>query len=147
MITVKASPEAHKVIAEVKDIKRKHKKALRSAMHDIGRKSQKDVRKNIALGRKSGRLYKVGGRVHRSSAPGEAPAFLSGDLSRSVKYDVTGHKKTTFGYMEEYGFYLEKGTEKDGSDHILPRPNLQKVMDDNTQTFINYMVRAYRADK
>lgn len=148
MIRVKADPLAHRVYFGIDNIKTTHKRAIRNAMFDIGLKNRSDIRNNMKRSSpKTGRIYTINGRVHQSSAPGEAPANFTGKLARSVGYTVRGYSEVTFGYGEEYGLYLEKGTEKDGSVHIKPRTNLKKVMDDNAQTFINYMVRSFNANK
>ncbi len=59
----------------------------------------------------TGRYYKIGGKMHRASAPGEPPAVLSGALIRSIQ--------TEFGPLwgsivtdREYGPYLEDGTSR-----------------------------------
>lgn len=148
MISVKADPLAHRVYIDIEKITKKHKKAIRNAMFDIGQKNKVDIRNNMKRSStKTGRIYTIRGRVHQSSAAGEAPANFSGKLARSVGYEVRGHRQVAFGYGEEYGLFLEKGTQKDGSVHIKPRTNLRKVMDQNTQTFINYMVRSFNENK
>lgn len=149
MIRVRASHQTHRTWLGIDKIVEEHEDALRDAMYSIGRRNQLDMRKNIKMGRKSGRQYKIGRRVHTASAPGEAPAMITGKLMRSCDYDVSGTSNVKFGYADGdgtdgYGLYLEKGTEKDGSVHIKPRPNLFKVADDNAQTFINYMAREFK---
>lgn len=139
MIRVKGDPKNQRVFIGLDRITRKHKKAIRDSSFDIGRKSRKDTRRNILTGRKTGVTYNVSGKVHQASAPGESPANMTRKLARSVDYDVRGHKQVEFGYKELYGEFLEEGTR-----YMDKRPNLRKVLDDNTQTFINYMVRSYR---
>lgn len=68
--------------------------------------------------RRTGILYREG--FNRSSAPGEAPAPISGQLRQSVK-SYTEEFGDTFrgvaGTPLDYGAYLELGTEK-----MAPRP-------------------------
>lgn len=144
MIRVKADPQNKRVYYQIDNLTKGHKKAIRNASFDIGRKNQSDIRKNILTGPKTGRLYRVSGRVHRASAEGESPANVTGRLAKSASYNVKGHRAVEFGYAASahYGGYLEDGTVK-----MKRRPNVAKVADDNAQTFINYMVRAYRENK
>lgn len=141
---VKQSPEAHRAFIGIDNLTEKHKKAIRHALFDVGIKSKYETIKAIKTGKKTGRLYKYGNKVHRSSAKGEAPANRTGNLARNVDYSVTGFTETMFGYTEEYGFYLEKGTEKDGSVAIAKRTNLERVIQENTQYLINRMVMHYK---
>lgn len=143
MIRVKADPKNKQVLFGLDNISKGHKRAIRTGAFDIGRRNQLDIRKNIKLGAKTGRAYRIGGKVHRASAAGEAPAQITGNLTRSATYNVRGHKQVEFGYgaAAHYGEYLE-----DGTRHMKERPNIKRVADDNAQTFINYMVRAYNAD-
>ena len=77
---------------------------------------------------KSGRLYRVkrGARIinHRASAPGEAPAKLTGNLRSSIDYRVNGSSELNFGTNLKYGLWLERGTKR-----IKPRPYLQKAIE------------------
>lgn len=138
MIRVKADPINKKAYIGIDNITRNHKKAIRNASFDIGKKSQNESRKNILTGKKTGRTYKIGGFVHRASAPGESPANITGSLAKSVDYDVRGHQQTEFGYKKLYGKFLE-----DGTVNMERRPNLQKVFDGNLQEYINLMVKHY----
>ncbi|MBK9316909.1 MAG: hypothetical protein IPM55_22085 [Acidobacteria bacterium] len=63
---------------------------------------------------KSGRFYKVSkrGRLHQASAPGEAPAILTGFLANSI---LTSFPSQTTGVITigaEYAEYLERGTSR-----------------------------------
>ena len=127
-----------KVFFGLDNLTRTHKKAIRHASFDIGREMQKDTRKRIKTGNKTGRVYKIGGRVHRSSAPGEAPANLSGKLERSVDYVVRSHKQIELGYKALHGKFLE-----DGTKNMEGRPNLVNVSSASVQKFINYMAVHY----
>ncbi len=80
---------------------------------------------------KTGRIYRLSGALkrragrsfHQASAPGEAPANLTGDLRRGVSSITVGCESLTFGYSSDtlYGRFLELGTRK-----MEPRPNLLK---------------------
>lgn len=69
---------------------------------------------------KTGREYKrgkKGQRVHRASAPGEAPAVDFGHLQNSLDVDVSNPLKGVLSIGAIHGLFLEVGT-----DRIAPRP-------------------------
>lgn len=68
---------------------------------------------------KSGRVYKVSkaGRKHQASAPGEAPAVLTGFLTSSILTDFPKQTEGVITIGAEYAAYLEKGTSR-----MRPRP-------------------------
>lgn len=59
----------------------------------------------------------------RSSAPGEFPAWQSGDLSNSIAWESAGKRRRRFGTSEKHGRWLELGTKK-----MKPRPYLRMTM-------------------
>jgi len=63
-------------------------------------------------GPRSGRVYRLGGRPHRASAPGEPPADRSGRLMRSLVVVADRLASTA-----PYARYLEHGTAR-----MAPRP-------------------------
>ena len=75
---------------------------------------------------KSGRFYKVSrtGRRHQASAPGQAPAVLTGFLTNSIQ---SAFPKATEGIITigaEYAEYLERGTSR-----MARRPFVQPALD------------------
>jgi len=86
------------------------RKGIRTALFVMGRASQLHVRSLIKSKDKTGRLYHFRGRLHQASAPGEAPASMTGKLSRSVGYTVRGYYEVEFGDEALYGKFLEDGT-------------------------------------
>lgn len=89
----------------------------------------------------TGRIYRRGGRTHQASAPGEAPAPDTGNLMRSVKWNV--HQEG-FNWLADvgsnlpYALFLEYGavkvtrSSKSGkptiSWRLAPRPIWQPSM-------------------
>lgn len=138
MIRIKADHKNRKVYIGIDKATPKHRKAIRNASFDIGKSLQREVRSHINNIGKTGRTYKIGNRVHRASAPGEAPAKITGNLKRSVDYNVRGWREVEFGYKEFYGRFLELGTKK-----MEERPNLRPAADNKAQEFINGMVTHY----
>lgn len=71
-----------------------------------------DVRKAIQGPPKTGRLYKRGKKVHRASAPGEAPATDMGALVNSTYYTKPDPFTAEIGSRLDYAFFLEFGSRK-----------------------------------
>jgi HK97 gp10 family phage protein len=77
------------------------------------------VAKESMQGPKSGRLYKVSrtGKLHRASAPGQAPAIDTGNLVNSIQHEQVGSEDARVFTHVEYAPYLEFGTAR-----MAPRP-------------------------
>lgn len=74
-----------------------------------------DVRKAIQGPPKTGREYARGvnnDKVHRASAPGEAPATDTGALVNSIYNESRGKYSRAIGSRLDYAYYLEFGTFK-----------------------------------
>lgn len=92
MLTVRGVPGNEKVFRQIAGIPANMARGLKSANLLIGRQVTRDIRKDMQPP-KSGRTYIIrefwrGDRLirHKASAPGEAPAVLSGSLRASVGY-------------------------------------------------------------
>lgn len=103
---------------------------IRRGFFQLGAKLVRDGQKKIVSGTKTGRLYRIKGRkgLHRASAPGEAPANITGKLRRSVDREVQGADTLEFGYRDSapYGKFLEDGTAK-----MEKRPNIIPTVKEN----------------
>lgn len=72
-----------------------------------------DVRRAIQGPPKTGQEYSRGkGKVHRASAPGQAPATDTGTLVSSIYIEDRGQYAKAIGSRLPYAFYLEFGTFK-----------------------------------
>jgi len=72
-----------------------------------------DVRRAIQGPPKTGREYLRGkDKIHRASAPGQAPATDTGTLVSSIYNEDRGHNAKAIGSRLPYAFYLEFGTFK-----------------------------------
>ena len=72
-----------------------------------------DVRRAIQGPPKTGREYPRGrDKVHRASAPGQAPATDTGTLVSSIYNEDRGRNAKAIGSRLPYAFYLEFGTFK-----------------------------------
>lgn len=108
-------------------------RGVRRGFHRFGKELVDRNRKLIRKGPKTGKLYRIPGRKrrHRASAPGEAPANLTGDLARSIGYEIlSSGSEMAYGSRSEkdskggvpYGAWLDGGTKR-----IKPRPHVSRT--------------------
>jgi len=98
----------------------------RKYAREIQRHIQGEMRKP-----KHGRIYKINGRLHQASAPGEYPAILSGALYKDLnpRYTSGGMRasiapRVTSKTGAPYPDFLERGTRK-----MEPRPFMKPGFD------------------
>ena len=103
--------------------------AIRAYQGDISRqlglivnaaaiKAVSDVKRAIEGPPKTGREYARGrDKIHRASAPGQAPATDTGALATSIYNEDRGEYSKAIGSRLDYAYYLEFGTFR-----IAPRP-------------------------
>ena len=97
-----------------------NKEGIRRGLLDVGPEIEREIVRLIESPPKTGRLYLIGGRIHRASAWGESPATLTGTLADSVGFSVTSPTQLVMGYQANvapYGKWLE--------GHWLNRPALK----------------------
>jgi hypothetical protein len=163
-ISIKVSNETQKVVTQIREMRGNLIKGIRKGFYDIGKDLVSDAKKYIdepkhgrqyltRVGRAKFKRYTWGaahsidklkaGRVHIASAPGEAPAILTGRLKRSVDFLVVGADRLDYGVFKErygcdYAKYLEYkdlvrmigGTE---SKRIAPRPFISRAYKENRE--------------
>ena len=85
----------------------------------IGTVATKEAQANMAKV-SHGRTYIIGGKKHIASKRGDAPNNLSGNLSKSIRYEMEGNRHMKFGGGDSNVNYLKylEGT--------LFRPNIDK---------------------
>lgn len=89
--------------------------------------------KSMARGKKSGKFYLRGGKTHRASAPGEAPAVDSGELLRAIVYDVRAMEIEVGAEAgAPYAELLEEGTSR-----MEARPFLEPAVEEHRDAIIN----------
>lgn len=91
---------------------------------------------NVNIGR-MGRRLRRGGRIHIASAPGEAPAPITGKLRKSVYFLVQGSNQLRIGANTSYAKFLEEGTR-----NMAPRPYLKKNIDKSRQSIEKNIIDA-----
>jgi hypothetical protein len=151
-------------------LKEKTKQSIRLAFYDIGKYLTADARKFIDELPKHGRTYKTrlkitgkrlkrvskGGFMnsHIASAPGEAPAIVTGDLRRSVGFRVRGSDEVEIGAGSakvNYAKYLEHSDLTEMKDSfkrmkIAPRPFISRAYMTNKQMILYLFQKALKKD-
>jgi len=116
---------------------RLHQDTVRNELNKFGKKGVREMKQRMRE-RKTGRIYRMGGRNHRASSAGEAPAVLTGTLYRGTQYEyiqTNNRYLLHLGYTTPYGKYLEFGTSR-----IAPRPNISHVYS-NRESLISPIMR------
>ena len=101
-----------------------------------------DSVKSIQRGSKTGITYKKTNpnRIHRASAPGEAPASDTGRLAGSIDAVKLTPLTWEVGTLLKYGEWLEYGTQK-----IAERPWLRPAVDRGRAEFFSRLRAALRS--
>lgn len=90
--------------------------AIRNGFQDFGQVLTQDLQQKINRQGKRGRLYRVRGqkRRYRASAANQFPATRTGNLKKSVRYEVKGSSYMEFGVTDNapYAEYLQLGTSR-----------------------------------
>ena len=97
------------------------KEGIRRGLRAVAPEIKRKVRSLIINPPKTGRFYVIKGQRHQASAPGEAPANLTGELASKVGYRVSSHTHLIIGDKAEYGKWLEGNV----PNRIAPRPHLR----------------------
>lgn len=112
-----------------------------SGWRGIGRVLVKSA-KAKQLTPKSGEIYIINGVQHQASAPGEAPASVSGKLLESTRYETKGDE-LEFGAGDDktdYAKFLELGTSKMEDRpfiFVTVEENFKNIKAEFDQSFIN----------
>ena len=111
----------------IKNTDKNSKEGIRKGLLDVGPEIEREIVRLIESPPKTGRLYLINGMIHRASAPGEAPANLTGALADSADFTVPSAVQMVIGYranIAPHGEWMEYGT-RDG--RIAPRPALRRA--------------------
>lgn len=112
-------------------------KSVLSEVGDILVKQSKENMDEIS----NGRVYIIGGKIHIASKAGDSPNNLSGELKKSIRYEVDANI-LEFGAGNEkinYAKYLEKGTQK-----MDARPNYTKTILDKKSSIDRVVMKAVK---
>ena len=130
--------KSKKVLVKLYQMEQRNKKAIHDALFEIGKENVKYCQ-DLMLEKKTGRIYNIKGIEHQASAPGEAPALRSGNLFRSIDYEVRGSSEMEFGDKSQsdkapYGLFLEEGVPQNNLD---PRPHIGRTVEDRQKEALN----------
>jgi len=145
LLNIKSSRKNQRVIKKIEDTPNAIRTGVRFALYNIG-KDLVDIATEEMRKPKSGRWYttkvgKQGSRLkkprrYRASAPGEAPAVVTGKLRRSLDFKVKGWNYMSFRAGNNEAFYaafLENGTSK-----MAARPFMSTAVDKIESNATNY---------
>jgi hypothetical protein len=139
MAFIKLDPASRKAIISIDQIPECSRRGIRQGFFFLGKSLVRDANKSILKKPKSGRTYlvRVGGRIvrHRASAPGEAPANLTGKLRKSIDFLVRGSNEMEFGADTPYAKALELGAP---DRNLAERPYLSRSIKDNEKNARGY---------
>lgn len=102
----------------------------RQRLHEIGTKMKTYLMERLDHGKRTGRKYLIKGKWHIASAPGEYPARLTGELRKSIRFEVY---KTLTGPQLRVGLLKTSPAAGYGADLEDPgyrhsRPFLRRAM-------------------
>ncbi len=134
--------ETKKTLLDLSRMPQEVKRGIRRGAYLIGKELVKETRERINDKPKGGRTYKIykgiGGRslnrprLHKASAPNEAPAVITGRLRKTIDFKVRGSKSLEFGAgssQVKYARILEVGgtTGRGGRTKIKARNYLRNT--------------------
>ena len=136
IIQIKIDAKSKRVIADLKNMPVATRRGIRQAFYLIGRDIKKTWQDNVLKKGRSGRVYKIRGRRHIASDPGETAANISGTYRRSIDFKASGADNMRIIATAPHAGYLEDGTSK-----MEPRPGGQIAIDENERNIENNFPR------
>lgn len=118
------------LMAELADLPMKANASIARTMNFVAQSMAQRAQNRIRTGSRSGHVYQTDRGPHQASAPGEAPANLSGALASSITFTRMTDREGSFataGTTLAYGETLEFGgfTDFNGKFvYVEPRPFL-----------------------
>lgn len=137
MIEIQTGSGNHRFMKQLEMLGVAIRRGVNDGWRRIGQDLVDDLREQT-LHPKTGRVYRLKGRLHRASAAGETPARVSGAYARSASY-IPQASQLTFGVSVPYGGYLEEGTSR-----MDARPGLQNSIEEKQDSFPQTMEEAIR---
>lgn len=131
MFKFKADKKNPSVELQIENLAQRTKRGIRQGFFQLGSALKVDMNAEVLKKNKTGRVYIVRTsrgrrgtgrrRRHRSSAPGQTPANLTGNYRRAIGYQIHGSDSLEFGIRDDvdYGDFLESGTSR-----MSPRPGV-----------------------
>ncbi len=123
----------------------KCREGVRRGLLAVGPEIKREVVRLIKSPPKTGRYYVINGQLHQASAPGEAPANLTGNLAASVNHTMTGRDTLVIGDREAIAPYA-KWLEGFVPNRIAPRPHLLPAVISKARDMELYIELAVRRE-
>lgn len=136
-IKLKGAAELKKALGKIR-----FEEAAERAVAETVLSLEQKIKLGYQRGPASGRTYQKYNprRLHRASAPGEAPATDTGRLVGSVNSDIGGLIGSV-GSPLAYASYLEFGTQR-----IAPRPLWVPLVEEEGKLFVQRLQENIKAD-
>lgn len=141
MISIEVREDITKNIE--RDLQGRIEEGILNGLRALALTAQGYAVQSITHGPKTGRFYKRGKKMHRASAPGEAPANDIGHLAENIKIDVTQELTVDLRALPPYAIHLEYGTVKMAARPFL-RPAAEKAGQRSKEIFDAYITEALR---
>lgn len=118
------------LMAELAELPEKANASIARTMNFVAQSTAQRARRRITTGARTGLVYEVNGKMHQASAPGEAPANLSGTLAKSIRFTkitdrldsaATAGSDLAYATTLEFGGFAEFGR---STIYVEPRPFL-----------------------
>lgn len=124
-----------KLEAAPKQVERQVNSIVKETAFDV----QADAQRLILQSEPSGILYQKykPKKLHRASAPGEAPASDTGTLAGSIETEQVSESTYKVGTVHDYGLYLEYGTTQ-----MEARPWMNPTLEKNRVEFFDRLKQA-----
>jgi HK97 gp10 family phage protein len=111
------------------EIRVRVQRASRGLLREVARAVVDEMQTSFERA-KHGRVYRYRGRLHRASAPGEAPAILTGALAGSIRIEFEGDTRVAVQIGAEHAVSQEFGTRK-----MAPRPFARTAAERTAERF------------
>ncbi|MCD9186713.1 MAG: hypothetical protein LUM44_09780 [Pyrinomonadaceae bacterium] len=142
------------------------RKILDKAVQESAAELEAEIKQKILTGTKTGKLYRkgsikrrgriVGSKIHRASAPGEAPANDTGGLANSIRAKKVEQMHSKVATSKNYAEPLDKGATINGRNKrtkivgpmrnrsLKPRPFFSSTADEFKPKFLNNLQEAIK---
>jgi HK97 gp10 family phage protein len=139
--SLKVDRKNRRIQTQIRNTPHLTRRGIRTAFFRLGNDLVEEARRSILEGPKTGKIRRIKRKRHQSSAPGEAPANITGLLKRSIAYQQRGGDQMVFGARAEYAPFLELGTRR-----ISERPYLISSVDKNKRNARDHFEREIESE-
>ena len=132
-VSIQGASTADALVRRLERVPAEAERAIRAVVRATALKVEASAKEAIQRGPKSGRLYRTTNKrkMHRASAPGEAPATDTGALVSRIHSRVFGGGlEAAVSSNVSYAAYLEFG-----ADRMAPRPYLAPALQEHAEAF------------